>query len=77
LVGYHYFNHNQKLFEIGEESTLAALTWGWGGLSGCSHQKLLADLNDRLSVLPAVDVLDVANRWAKLNRAGIAGGSLV
>jgi hypothetical protein len=26
--GFHYLNFNQKLFQIGEDSTLAALTWG-------------------------------------------------
>lgn len=31
--GTHYLNHAQKLYEIGENSTLGALTWGLGAIS--------------------------------------------
>jgi hypothetical protein len=67
-VGYpgapHYFNHAQKLFEIGEKSTLAAVTWGLGGLVVSSHRMHLALLADDLRSSPPSDVLDVATRWS-------------
>ena len=31
LSGPHYYNHAQKLFEIGEDSTVGIVTWGLGG----------------------------------------------
>jgi len=62
----HYFNHAQKLFEIGENSTLGAVTWGLGGLDINSHRMLLASLGDNLRVTPPTSVLDAANRWAAL-----------
>lgn len=59
----HYLNNAQKLFEIGESSTLGALTWGLGGLDSKSHRTLLALLGDDLAAKPATDVADVAGRW--------------
>ena len=64
FAGYHFFNNNQKLFELGENSTIGVLTWGLGGLQSCSHRTLLALLADDLQRNPASDVADVANRWA-------------
>lgn len=64
MVGYHYYNYNQKLFELGENSTVGVLTWGLGGLSRASHRTLLAILSDDLEQNPAADVADVAARWA-------------
>src|SRR5689334_3430003 len=62
--GFHFFNHNQKLFEIGEGGTLGALTWGMGGLGPVSYRTLLAELADNLRSKPPNDVEDVAKRWA-------------
>lgn len=62
--GLHYFNHTQKLFEIGENSTLAAITWGLGSFVDISYRKLFAELADDLANAPATSVSDVANRWA-------------
>jgi hypothetical protein len=64
--GFHYLNFNQKLFEIGETSTLAALTWGLGGLPGTSWRTLLAQLSDGLKTNGATDVEEVATRWIDL-----------
>ena len=61
----HYFNHNQKLFEVGQGGTMAMLTWNLGGLRGTSYRTLLARLNDQLPKDP-VSVLDVATRWADI-----------
>jgi hypothetical protein len=62
--GFHFFNHNQKLFQIGEEGTLGALTWGLGGLGETSHRTLLGYLADDLARTPPISVADVASRWA-------------
>jgi hypothetical protein len=60
----HYFNHGQKLFEIGEKSTLGAVTWGLGGL-GTSHRVLLAKFADDLASNEPTSVEDVARWWAE------------
>ena len=59
---FHFFNHNQKIFEIGEKSTLAILTWGLGGLGEVSYRTLIADLAHELAETPAATVR-VASRW--------------
>jgi hypothetical protein len=60
----HYFNHGQKLFEIGENSTLGIVTWGLGGLAVSSHRMLIAVLADDLESNPPQSVEEVANHWA-------------
>jgi hypothetical protein len=60
----HYYNHSQKLFEIGEGSTLGVVTWGLGGLQVSSHRTLFAQLSDDLRANPATSIQDVATRWA-------------
>jgi hypothetical protein len=62
-AGRHYFNHAQKVFEIGERSSLGAITWGYAGLGNLSYRTLLARLADDLVAAPAISVLDVAQRW--------------
>ena len=58
-----HFNNSQKLFEIGEESTLAAVAWGLGGLQISSHRTLLALLDDDLRKNPPATNNEAANRW--------------
>ncbi len=60
---FHYYNNNQKLFEIGEESTLGLLTWGLGALPQISYRTLVAQLADELKEKPAKNVAEVMNRW--------------
>ena len=64
-LGDIHYNHSQKLFEIGEDSTLGVVTWGLGGLQISSHRTLLAHLADDLRAQPPKDVKDVAERWSK------------
>jgi hypothetical protein len=64
--GFHYFNYNQKLFELGQENTIGVLTWGLGGLGVESHRKLLAIMADDLKQTPATNVREVADRWATM-----------
>jgi hypothetical protein len=61
--GLHYFDFNQKVFEIGTDNTLGMLTWGLGGLWPTSYRTLLALLGDNLAANPATSVMDVAQRW--------------
>lgn len=65
-TGFHYFNHNQKIFEVGENSTFGILTWGLGGLKDTSYRTIIGRLDDDLKVNPPSNVKDVANRWAAL-----------
>jgi hypothetical protein len=41
-------NHNQKVFEIGENSRLGACTWGSGTVGKQSHRTILARLSDEV-----------------------------
>lgn len=64
--GFHYYNNNQKLFEVGENSTLGVLTWGLGGFGfEHSHRSLVAHLADSLKANPVATVADAANRLAQ------------
>ena len=46
--GMHFFNHTQKLFEVGENSSLGLITWGLGALGDISHRTMVAMLDDEL-----------------------------
>lgn len=61
--GFHFYDFNQKLFEIGEDGTLGLLTWGLGGLGVVSYRTLLAEFADELAATPATTVTEVAQRW--------------
>lgn len=63
--GFHFFNHNQKLFELGNgDSTLAVVTWGLGGFGPISLRTLFVELADDLKATPPTTLQDVADRWA-------------
>jgi hypothetical protein len=59
----HYYNYSQKLFEIGESSTLGVVCWGFGGLQITSHRTQLATLADSVLESRPASVQDVAERW--------------
>jgi hypothetical protein len=61
--GFHHYDYNQKLFELGERSTLAMLTWGLGGLGSTSHRTLFSNLSDELTANPPSSVMDAAATW--------------
>jgi hypothetical protein len=63
-AGPHYFNHGQKIFEIGESSTLGIVTWGLGGLAVSSHRMLIASLADEIRRKKPKTVGDAATTWA-------------
>ncbi|TIL25735.1 MAG: hypothetical protein E5Y88_12365 [Mesorhizobium sp.] len=58
----HYYNHAQKIFEVGEDASLGIVTWGLGGLSVGSYRMLIARFADRLK--PGISVEDAAKQWA-------------
>ncbi len=60
----HYYNHAQKLFEVGEDSTLGIVTWGLGGLSVGSYRMIVALFADDLQANPPTTVAEIADRWA-------------
>jgi hypothetical protein len=59
----YYFNNNQKLFELGENSTVGVVTWGLGALGAKSYRTLLALLADDLQRNPPADLAAIAERW--------------
>ncbi|MBN9036583.1 MAG: hypothetical protein J0H53_10960 [Rhizobiales bacterium] len=60
----HYYNNAQKIFEVGEDTTLGIVTWGLGGLSVGSYRMLIALFADDLAANPPASLLDVATRWS-------------
>jgi|SRR5580704_6728067 hypothetical protein len=63
----HYFNYSQKLFEIGEKSTLGIVAWGLGAASSnVSYRTMTARVADTFAARPVASVLDVANRWIEM-----------
>jgi len=63
--GFHYFNYNQKLFELGDPdaATLGIVTWGLSGLGETSYRTLFAHLSDDIRKKPPKDIEEVASRW--------------
>jgi hypothetical protein len=64
--GPHYFNHNQKLYEVGADSTLGIVTWGLGTLFTTSHRTIIAQFADGLRSNPAATVAEAADRWGQI-----------
>jgi hypothetical protein len=62
----HYYNNSQKLFEIGEGSTLGVVTWGLGGLALNSYRRLFARLDDELAQVGVNSFDDVVTKWCDL-----------
>lgn len=43
---YHYLNHNQKIYELGENATVGVMTWGLSALRTTSHRTVIARTSD-------------------------------
>ena len=65
-AGNHYFNHAQKVFEVGEGTTFGIVTWGLGGLGSLSYRTLIALLGDDLRSSVPASVQDVAQRFVEV-----------
>ncbi len=74
--GSHYYNHTQKLFEVGEQGTMGMVTWGIGGFGSVSYRTLIARLGDGISAQPPKDLTEVANRWIEMVWAEYESGEL-
>ena len=59
----HHYNFAQKVFQIGENSTLAMTMWGLGNLGFVSYRTLVAQFADSFGRPSAQSMADVANRW--------------
>lgn len=59
----HHYNFGQKIFEIGEKSTLASVFWGLGAIGSTSYRTMFAELSDSLVSHPPGSVRDVAETW--------------
>ena len=62
----HHLNFAQKIFEVGEKSTLGITTWGLGSLAATSYRTLIATLADGLASQAPASVSEVADRWNDL-----------
>jgi len=60
----HYFNHGQKLFEIGQNSTLGIMVWGLNSFPEASIRTMVATFGDSLAADPPANVQQIAARWA-------------
>ena len=58
----HHYNFAQKVFQIGENSTLAMTMWGLGNLRNVSYRTLIAQFADTLVGQGAQSMNDVADR---------------
>ncbi len=58
-----HYNHSQKLFEIGVDSKLAAVTWGLGGLEFDSYRRLFAIFADQLREKKFGEFREIAQAW--------------
>src|SRR6478609_8829524 len=59
-----YLDSEQKVFEVGEQSTLGIVTWGLGQIGDVSHQTRVAVLADDLAANAPQDVGRAASRFA-------------
>lgn len=58
-----HFNFAQKVFELGECSTLGIVTWGVAGFHDTSYRTLFAQLADEIGRQPTKSVAAVAECW--------------
>lgn len=62
--GLHHLNYAQKIFEIGEHSTLGITMWGMGSVGDLSHRTIIARFADQLVNNPVHSVQEAAERFA-------------
>src|SRR4051812_42406110 len=61
-----HYNFAQKIFEIGEPSSLGVVIWGLGSLETLSYRTLFARFADDLGRSPPLaDMAAVAARWSE------------
>jgi hypothetical protein len=60
---FHFFRHNQKLFEVGENGTMGIVTWGLASFGDVSFRTLIAKLADELAETPPETGEQAATMW--------------
>ncbi len=64
--GNRYYNHAQKIFEVGGRgSSLGIVIWGLGGLGSISYRSLIWQFAEQNKNAPTATVQEVANRFAQ------------
>lgn len=61
----HHYNFAQKIFQVGDNSTLAMTMWGLGNLRNVSYRTLIAQFADSLLGQGAQSMGEVASRWSQ------------
>jgi len=61
----HHYNFAQKVFQVGENSTLGMAMWGLGSLPHSSHRTLIAQFADLLLSHGAQSMEGVAKAWSQ------------
>ena len=59
----HYYNHGQKIFEVGTDSTIGMASWGLGTLGSVSKRTAFAQFGDALGVPVGLTGQQVVDRW--------------
>jgi hypothetical protein len=60
---WHHYNFAQKVFQVGEISTVGMTMWGLGALAALSYRTLIAQFADSLKGQTIRSMADVADRW--------------
>jgi len=63
--GHHFFNHAQKLFEVGSGSSLGIVTWGLASFEDISFRTLIAQLGDKFAQQSPASVQAAADAWVE------------
>ncbi len=63
---YQHYNFGQKIFEIGEKSSIGITTWGLASLKHVSFRTLFARLGDSFVDNPPANMNDAALRWSAM-----------
>ena len=61
----HHYNFAQKIFQVGENSTLAMTMWGLGNLGTTSYRTLIAQFADVLAGQGVQSLRSVADLWSQ------------
>ncbi len=62
----HHFNYGQKIFEVGEQSSIGIATWGVGSFVGTSYRTLIASLGDQLKGSAPKSMTEVSSIWSDI-----------
>lgn len=61
----HHYNFAQKIFQVGENSTLAMTMWGLGNLRSKSYRTIIAEFADSLLGVGAQSLDEIGQHWSQ------------